>query len=83
MKHLGFEFLFGLLLLISVDSWKSEHMLLNLGVVCTASDLSMVTTKHCQIRAVTFQHASRQFVRRLKKIFWAGDQNLPGEEDRA
>lgn len=75
MKHLGFEFLSGLLLLISVDSWKSKDMLLNLGVVCTASDLSMVSTKCCQIRAVTFQRACRWFVRRLKKkIFWAGDQ---------
>lgn len=47
MKHLGFEFLFGLLLLISVDNWKSKHMLLDLGVVCTASDRMMVSTKHC------------------------------------
>lgn len=49
-KHLGSEFLFELLLLISMDIQKSEPMLLELDVVHTASNLRRVSMKRCQIR---------------------------------
>lgn len=39
-------------------------MLLELDVACTAGDLSTVSMKHCQIRAVTFQVAFKWFVRK-------------------
>lgn len=46
-------------------------MLLELGVVCTTSDLSTISMKHCQIKVVSFQAAFKWFVRRQKKVFWA------------
>lgn len=39
-------------------------MLLELDVACTAGDLSTVSMKCCQIRAVTFQAAFKWFVRK-------------------
>jgi len=49
-------------------------MLLEQEVVCTASDLSTVSMKHCQVRARTFQAALKWFERRQKeKVFWTDD----------